>query len=100
MIFALRGRNISVKKSIHAPRSHSQMNGVKLVVRVIYRLLRVLFSPLILLFRPTGLRRESIVAVSALAVFIFVFQPLVASRVGADYEVAMTAAWAVLSCFL
>jgi hypothetical protein len=72
------------------------MNQLKGVVKALYVLLRTIFYPIILLFRPTGLRRESIVASATVAVFIFVIQPIVAARLGGGYAVATTAVGAAL----
>lgn len=63
-------------------------------------MIRLLFFPLLWLFRPTGLRPESIVATSTVAVFIFVIQPIVAARFGAGYAIATTAEGAVLAYLL
>ena len=58
------------------------MNLAKTIVEPLYTALRVLFFPLMLLFRPIGMRPESVVAVSTLAVVIFVVQPIAAARLG------------------
>jgi hypothetical protein len=77
------------------------MNPIKSAFELLYRILRVLFLPIILLCRPTGLRPESIVATTTVAVFIFVLQPFVAAHFGAGYAVALTAVGALLAyCFL
>jgi len=76
------------------------MNPVKATVKVIYGLLRILFFPLVLLFRPTGVRRESVIGSSTVAVFILVIQPIVGSRLGAGYAVASTGLGAILGYFL
>lgn len=67
------------------------MNLAKTIVEPLYTALRVLFFPLMLLFRPIGMRPESVVAVSTLAVVIFVVQPIAAARLGGGYSIAMTA---------
>jgi hypothetical protein len=58
--------------------------------------LRLLFFPLLLLFRPIGMRPESVVATSTLAVVIFVIQPISATHLGGGYSIAMTTIRAVL----
>jgi hypothetical protein len=73
------------------------MRALKRITRQIYLTIRFLFFPLLWLFRPTGLRPESIVAISTVAVFIFVIQPIVAARLGAGYAVGTTGAGAVLA---
>ena len=72
------------------------MNTVKTIIRSLYVVLRILFFPLLLLFRPIGMRPESVVATSTLAIVIFVVQPLAAARLGGGYSIAMTTIGAIL----
>jgi len=63
---------------------------MKTIIRPLYIALRFLFYPLLLLFRPTGIRPESIVCSATVSVFIFVVQPMSAARLGGGYAIALT----------
>jgi hypothetical protein len=69
---------------------------MKTIIRPVYIALRLLFYPLLLLFRPIGMRPESVVATSFLAVIIFVVQPFTAARFGGGYSIIVTTIGAIL----
>jgi len=73
------------------------MNIMKTIIRPLYIALRILFFPLLLLFRPTGLRPESIVGSATVAVFILLIQPIVAARLGAGCAILTTSIAAILA---
>jgi hypothetical protein len=72
------------------------MSVLRLLIKLLYIPIRMIFLPLILLLRPTGLRRESIVASSTVAVFMFVIAPSAGTYFGAGSRVAVTAVGALL----
>ncbi len=60
------------------------MNPLKALVRPLYALARLIFSPLLFLFRSTGILRERLVAsLTSLAVLFLIF-PLVATHFGGN----------------
>jgi hypothetical protein len=73
------------------------MNIVKTIIRPLYIALRILFFPLLLLFRPTGARPESIVGSATVAVFILLIQPIIAARLGAGYAILTTSLGTILA---
>jgi hypothetical protein len=62
---------------------------MKIIVKKIYGLLRFVFMPVILLFRPAGMRIESIVATCTVGVVVFVIPRIVPARFGFGFEVAV-----------
>jgi hypothetical protein len=69
---------------------------MKAIVRLLYFALRTLFSPLLLLFGPTGIRPEAIVCSATVSVFIFIVQPMTASRLGGGYAIVTTTIGGIL----
>jgi hypothetical protein len=73
------------------------MRRTKTIVKVIYVLLRFIFLPIIWLFRPTGMRTETIVASCLVGVVVFAIPRIVPARLGFGFEVAAIAVGTVLA---
>jgi hypothetical protein len=73
------------------------MQQTKLIVKGIYTLLRFIFTPVILLFRPIGRRTESIVSMCTVWVAALLILSIASDRVSVALKVTAAAICLVLA---
>lgn len=73
------------------------MQRTKAIIRLIYVPLRFIFWPAIWLFRPTGMRTETIVAICIVGVVIFFLSPMASARFGFKLALPVIAAGLILA---
>jgi hypothetical protein len=72
------------------------MSVLKAAIKILYLTFRAILYPIILAFRRTEIRRESLVAVFTVQLFVFLIWPLVRGYLGPEYGIESIAIGAVL----